>query len=446
MRANPSVFRLAAWAAGVVIVAALSTWAQQPSSSSQPEQGQSKPQQQQIPDAPSAVRPPQTLPTAPQPTPPASQAPAQAPAQQPAPLPTISPDTGNEIPPPPPGPKITPAPPGGPPNVPGSQRDNLYKLVVNTNFVVVPVTVKGPNGMMVDGLLPKDFTVYEDGAPQKLTFFTSDPFPLSAAIVVDLSMSDKDVKKVQQSLPALVGAFGQFDEVSVFSYADTVQQLQDFTGVNSDRLTATMRRLKKTTGRTGGVPVTSGPLASGPTINGRPWNQNTQPMPTYQPEAHVLNDAILEAANQLSRRDPTWRKIIFVISDGREYDSDASYQEVLRVLLAHQITVYAVGVGNAALPGYSQAERIRIPGQGYGDILPKYVSATGGEVLNELSQASIERAYSRLTEEARNQYTLGYTTRATPSSTYRSIEVVVNRPGLKVHAKSGYYPLPPAAR
>ena len=436
---SPRCVVLAASAA--LLLAASGLWAQEkPAPQQQQQQQQSQPPASQIPDAPSAVRPPQPFPApAPGSTPPPAPAPQQP--QQPA----INPDNGNEIPPMPPGPKITEAPPGAA-NAPGSPRDDLYKLVVTTNFVLVPVTVKNTTGGLVDGLLAKNFTVYEDGAPQRLTFFTSDPFPLTAAVVVDLSMSDKDVKQVQQSLPALIGAFGQFDEVSIFSYAETVQQMQDFTAINSERLAATIRKLKQRSGRTGGVPVTSGPLASGPTINGRPWNDGAQPRQVYTPPAHVLNDAILAAANELSRRDPTRRKVIFVVSDGKEYNSDASYQEVLRVLLEHQISVYAVGVGNAALPGYSQAERIRIPGQGYGNILPKYVSATGGEMLTELSQAAIERAYSRLTEEARNQYTLGYLTRATPSSTYRTIEVVVDQPGLSVHAKQGYYPLPPASR
>ena len=105
-----------------------------------------------------------------------------------------------------------------------------------------------------------------------------------------------------------------------------------------------------------------------------------------------------------------------------------------------------MGVGSAALPGYSQLERIRIPGTGYGNILPKYANATGGYVYNELTQDAIEQTYARVTEEARNQYTIGYNTRATPSSSHRTIEVRVDRPGLKVYAREGYYPLPPSAR
>jgi len=116
----------------------------------------------------------------------------------------------------------------------------------------------------------------------------------------------------------------------------------------------------------------------------------------------------------------------------------------LKVLLSREITVYAIGVEGSAIPVYNKLEKFRLPHYGYTNILPKYASATGGEVFTELTRDNIEVAYARATGDARNQYTLGDTTRATPSSAYRDIEVRVARPGLKVSAKSGYYPLPTA--
>ncbi len=193
----------------------------------------------------------------------------------------------------------------------------------------------------------------------------------------------------------------------------------------------------------GGVPVVGGPFGSGPTVNGHPLDPSTPPLPTVTRESHVLNDAILRAALDLSRQPVDFRKVLFVISDGREYNSDASYSETLKVLLSHQITLYGIGIGSAAVPGYRQLNQIRLPGFGTGDILPKYAAATGGEVFNEFSQSALERAYSRITEDARNQYTIGYYARSTPSSSFRSIEVRVDRPDLSVEARQGYYPLPP---
>jgi VWFA-related protein len=379
------------------------------------QQGQSpaKPEPN-VPDAPSATRPPQSFPT----TPPPSAAPGNDPAGE-----------GQQ------------APVGTP--APGSSREQLFTLTKNVNFVVVPVTVKDRTGALVEGLGPKDFSVYEDDQEQNISFFTSDPFPLSAAVVLDLGVPDVVFRKVRETMPALVGAFGQFDEVGLYTFGNTVTKVQEFTA--AEGLSASIDRLKKNAkGRTGGVPVVGGPMGSGgPNINGRPLDPGQRTMPTYEKESKVLNDAILQAAQDLARRGPTRRKVLFVISDGMESGSSAGYREVLKVLLSRQITVYGVGVGNAALPGYGQAQQVHIPGMGYGDILPKYASATGGEVFNEFGQRAIEQAYSRLTEEARNQYTIGYSTRATASSAYRSIEVRVNRPGLKVYARDGYFPLPP---
>jgi hypothetical protein len=62
---------------------------------------------------------------------------------------------------------------------------------------------------------------------------------------------------------------------------------------------------------------------------------------------------------------------------------------------------------------------------------------------SELSRSAIEDVYARAMSEARNQYTLGYTPTKpkTPTANpYRSIEVLVEHPGLKVYAKDGYYP------
>ena len=399
---------------------------------------QATPSQQNIPDAPSAQKPASELPTGPSPQRPAQVAPARP---QPEPAQPGQPAL----------PEVKTVLQGGATAEPGSDRDK-YNFIIRTevNFVSVPVSVKDSAGHLVPGLTVRDFSVMEDEVPQRITFFTSDPFPLSAAVVLDLGMPEQTFAKVKNTLSALIGAFGQFDEVSIFTYTNTVAKVQDFTAVN-DRLSNSVKRLKERHASEGGVPVTTGPMAqNNPTINGHeidPGSPMTNRVGSPNVRvSRVLNDAVLEAALDLSRRSTDRRKILFVISDGRESGSSASYAEVLKVLLTRQIAVYGMGVGSAAIPGYSQLEKARIPGTGYGNILPKYASATGGQVFNEFTQDAIEQTYARVTEEARNQYTIGYTTRATPSSSHRTIEVRVGRPGLKVFAKEGYYPLPPSAR
>jgi len=332
---------------------------------------------------------------------------------------------------------------------------DLYTISVTTNLVLVPVSVKGNDGRLVGGLLPKDFSVLENGKRQQLKFFTSDPFPLSAAVVIDTGMPDIGVKRVQETLSALQGAFSQFDEVAIYTYSSTVGRVADYTGVGK-QLTMALNEVKGYTGTNNGPPVTSGPLGpEGPTINGLPVG--APPVtPVYTPpkQARVINDAILEAARDLSKRDRARRKIIFVISDGRERGSTASYKDTLKVLLTQNIIVYAVGVDGAALPGYDKLQKIHIPNLGlnklgfepigYGNILSKYVGATGGgTVYAESARVDIEQAYARAIGDARNQYTLGYTSKPGIGG-YRQIEVRVRRPDVKVYAKDGYYPLPTA--
>jgi VWFA-related protein len=392
--------------------------------------------QQDVPDAPSAVKPPPAFPTN---IPPAAR---PEPSTQPAPGSQGQPGNGA----PPPMPPIKTVPPGSIPNDVSTSTDDLYKLVTGVNFVVVPVTVKDDNGHMVDGLLPKDFVVLEDGKRQQLKFFSSDPIALSAAVILDLGMSDAAVQKVNQTFTALQGAFSPYDEVALYTFSSTVSQVSDFS-VGAQRLTRVLDQIKTERGRNNGVPVMNGPLGpQGPTVNGVPVERpGAQPNIAPPKDVSVLNDAILRAALDLSKRNRANRKIIFVISQGREYGSRTSYKDVLRVLLARNAAVYAVAVEASAIPVYNRIEKFHLPHYGYSDILPRYAFATGGDVYTEFSRDNVEAAYARATGEARNQYTLGYTTRITPSSSYREIEVRVDHPGLKVVAKSGYYPLPPTA-
>jgi VWFA-related protein len=402
-----------------------------------------------IPDAPSATRP---VPPPPPPSvrPGADDLPDSPPAadangagsSSSTELPRYAPDAGEPNTAPPPMPPIKTVPSGSVPK----DLDTGFTLTTFTNLVLVPVMVKDSDGRLLPGLQPKDFKVLENGQPQKLTFFTSDPFALSAAVIFDTGMADVGLKKVQETLPALQGAFTQFDEVAIYTYSSTVGRVSDFNGAGK-QLQVALNEVKGYSGANNGPPVTSGPLGpQGPIINGRPIDSPVTPVSTPPKVARVMNDAILEAARDLSKRDRSRRKVIFIISDGREQGSTASYNDTLKVLLTQNITVYALGVEGAAIPIYDRLQRVHIPKtrglMGYSDILPKYVNATGGgTVYDELSQTTIERAYAAAMGDARYQYTLGYSPKSTIGG-YRDINVQVLRPALKVYAKHGYYPLP----
>jgi len=401
--------------------------------------------QQTLPDGPKPKeqQSPQNVPDAPQPK---AQQPGQFPdSAPPAPINTHPSEAEATPTPTPQAQRSTPGQSGV-----ASARDDLFKMSVAVNFVQIPVRVKDGSGRLVGGLTSNDFRVYEDGVLQQLKFFTADAFPLSAAVVVATDLPSTTMKKVNETLPALVGAFSEVDEVALYRYGHTVQQVSGFSGASSIS-TATVNRIKRP-GREGGPPMTGGPFGGGPTINGHPVSDpnanggRAGDVQTPPREFYVLNDAILRAAQDLSKRDKTRRRIIFVVSDGRELGSTASYDEVRRILLANNISIYGVGVDTAAIPIYDKANRIRVPGFGTGNILPRYVSDTAGDMLAEFDRQGIEQAYAKIADAALNQYTLGYTTQATKSSAFRTIDVRVLRPNLNVFAKQGYYPLPPQSQ
>jgi len=418
----------------------------QSGSQSAPADAQKPAQSQDIPDAPSAVQPPTPPPPERLDKPPAN-APDADKSANPAPAQAQKPDdfgeAGPEPQPPPHMPPVETLPPGTTAGVPTTQpstKADLLKFSIVVNSVTIPVMVKDKEGRRVDGLRPKDFTVLENGKPQQLKYFTTDPFELSVAVVIDTGMPDVAVQKINQTFSALVEAFSAYDEVALYTYSSTVSQVSSYQGTGP-KLTAVLNQMKTETGHNNGVAVLSGPMASGPTVNGVPVGSPSAPVNTPPREAHVLNDAILRAALDLSKRDRTRRKVIFVISDGREMGSQASFRDVLRVLHAQGIQVKAAVVEGSAIPGYNKLERFHLPLQGYSDLLPKYTKLTGGgDIYTGFSRSTIENAYADITSDVRNQYTLGYLTRATVSERCNDLEVKIDHPGLKIYARDRVCP------
>ncbi len=324
------------------------------------------------------------------------------------------------------------------------------RLQLYTNYINVPVTVKDSKGKLVAGLTWRDFKVYENGNLEPLKIFSVDSVPLSIAFVIDQSVTRDVMSKVNDSLGAIQAALTPYDEVAVFTYSNGAQNRSiGFTGAQSARVPFILS-MTKTSGTEEAVPVNSGPFAScNVRANGNCVDPNLQSgrsagnstFITIPKEIHTLNDAILAAAKELSTRPKERRRVIYVISDGKEYGSKATYKDVLHYLQTNSVAVYGTLVGDSARWGEGYLSRFHLPFTMYDNRLVSYVLQTGGSLDSERNLNGIEKSYQAIAEEARNQYTLIYATHEPPfDSKFRSIDVRVNRPGLDVVAKKGYYP------
>ncbi len=342
---------------------------------------------------------------------------------------------------------------GAQPDLPnGGEGPKAFTLVEQVNFVQVPFTVKDKKGALVPGITWRDVRVYENGLRQKMQLFTTDPFPLSVALVIDQSMPFDEMTKVNNALGALQGAFSAYDEVAVFTYNNGPQQQTDFTGGQSARLNAVLER-SKSVGREPLMPL-GGPLSQTTNINNQNFDPNTSPVRNHQGielnaprEVHTLNDAILAAAQATVKAGPDRRRIVYVIGDGKEYGSTAKYKDVVKFLQTNKIAVYATLVDDFKIPGTGFIDRIHLPFQMRDNILPLYCGATGGQIDPESRTPGIARSFAKIAEEVRTQYTIGYYTREPfIDGKYRKLEVKVLRPNLTVIAKEGYYPTASDAR
>jgi len=321
---------------------------------------------------------------------------------------------------------------------------------MRVNFVQVPVTVKDSKGNLVAGLTWRDFTVYENNTRETINVFSTDPEPLSIAFVIDQTLPANYMAKVNESMGSIQAALTPYDEAAVFTYTNGAREWTGFTGAQGGRLPAVLS-LAQAAGSDPMVPVNSGPLAGcNITQNGSCVDPTLQPgrsagdstFITVPKEIHTLNDAILKAAKELSTRPKDRLRIIYVVSDGKEYGSRATWKEVEKYLETNKIAVYATIVGDSARWGEGWLDRFHVPFTGvYDNILYRYVVATGGDMYAEGNTNGIEKSYEKIAGEARNQYTLGYLSHASIyDEKFRKIEVRVDRPNVVVTAKTGYYP------
>lgn len=272
------------------------------------------------------------------------------------------------------------------------QQDEDDVLRVNTDLVVVNVTVTDASGKYARGLHGADFKVLEDGHEQKISNFTAEETPFAAVVLLDFSGSmENRITLARSAAIHFLDGLRDEDVAAVYRFDSKVEQLQDF---------SPSRDL---------APIAFGMHAKGLT---------------------VLNDAVLKAAQDLATR-PEKRRAIVVLSDGFDTRSSASMDKALTAALNAGVTIYTVDMSSPDTPA---AERAQAAGA-----LQNFAKKSGGRYISTPGGQALREAFTGIVQELGNQYTISYR----PSNTahdgrWREIEVKLSRPELTVRARKGY--------
>jgi VWFA-related protein len=333
------------------------------------------------------------------------------------------------------------------------------------DLVVVPVSVRDNNGVLLTGLTKEDFSITEDRKPQTISNFSVDPQPLSVAIVVDDGVNGPALKRVFALLHSMTSAFTPDDELTSYRYDHVVSKLSDFTKDHAE-IEKSFEQLdhiadtrpgepdepeiyKKIEKKTPGIAKTLANIfvlgSIGAPKNGPgPSIPSGPPAPRSAPDSRIMHTAINEAATALQTRPKEFRKIILLVSDGMVAEPQISvipgktrntFDKNVELLLKNEIQIYAVNTAESLLERSST-------------MLHSYADSTGGDVYGGKSDSDMKFAFNRIGEQARSEYVLGYvsTNSAPTQGIYRKIEVTSGGKDQKrnVTHRQGYiqYPIP----
>jgi VWFA-related protein len=159
-------------------------------------------------------------------------------------------------------------------------------------------------------------------------------------------------------------------------------------------------------------------------------------------------EALSAAASALSTAAPG-RKIVILVSGGRAFafggpgDQDDERSELSRLfrdLQRANITVYAFDARGLPVGGGFSAENRRpgpISSVGSNDSLYTFAESTGGRAIANTNDP--ESHVAETFRESSHYYFIGFRAGASDRKGLRKIEVKVNRPGVQVRTRSGYY-------
>jgi VWFA-related protein len=276
----------------------------------------------------------------------------------------------------------------------------------HVNLVALNVAVQDPRSRYVNDLRASDFAVYEDGVKQDVRFFESSGVPVDLILLLDSSASmTQTLEEVREAARGIVKTLRPEARGAVIAFSGRVAVLQALTG---DRAAL--------------VKAIQSVEASGSTA-------------LYAALYIALKEFGLAA-----RRDGTVRRqAIAVLSDGKDTESQVSFDEVLALARHTGVNIYTVRLqGPRPAPSRFHDDRARDVTEASYE-MKLLARETGGLAFFPLPH-ELDDVYGAIAHELANQYTIGYEpTDDRIDGRFRRVVVqVLNRRELRARTRLGY--------
>ena len=284
-----------------------------------------------------------------------------------------------------------------PPEEQKNDQDDPLRL--NTDLIVLSVTVTDEAGKYAHGLKAKDFALTEDGVSQSVDSFSAEEAPFAAAILVDMSGSmNYKFSLVRAAAASFVEQIRDNDQVAVYGFNNQVKRFQDFSNVRD--------------------------------ITDYIWDAEAR-------ESTKLYDCLNEAIDALAARDEK-RRAILLISDGCDTSSKSNLDAVMKKALAAGVNIYTVDLTDSSDTTVSSNERLMLQ-RGRSE-MKEFANQTGAQYVYSPKGDNLQEAFTNIIDELRNQYTLTYyTTNSKHDGRYRKINLAMLQPKLSARTRRGYY-------
>ena len=270
-------------------------------------------------------------------------------------------------------------------------------------LVSLNVTVTDGTSHYVTDLESDDFSVFEDGVKQDVTFFNRTHLPIALSLLLDTSASmESKLPTAQEAAIGFARRLRPQDLAEVVDFDSRVVVLQNFTNNAADLEQA----IRKTS-------------AGGSTS-------------LYNAVYIALKDLKKVVAKNV---DEIRRQAIVLLSDGEDTSSLLPFEEVLDLAKRSETAIYSIGLRanegpSTGTKGFKEAEFV----------LRQLSQETGGRAFFPSLLADLANVYGQIADELSSQYTVGYTSRnPRRDGAWRRVVVRVNRPNAVARTKQGYF-------